>query len=268
MSNEPSDSLSNDLRQNLRFLCASKPSVALVCREIGINQQQFSKYLTGRARPSPHNLRRIARHFDVEETVLSGPHKALLDLYRKKADSLATRRQDPLAQAFPGDLAKLRPYLGAYQIFFRAPVSPEDIIVNAVFLDERNGMVYSRLVEVIPDGSGRPRWTRCDGKVAFREGRVFMVDAERRNEDALSLYILSPPPRQKKTYLFGTMCYLASMPHRIPCASKVVWKKFDSFRSVRELFETCGVYPSDSLKLDPFTRNYLLDDTAEPLAAI
>ncbi|MEM9911929.1 MAG: helix-turn-helix transcriptional regulator [Pseudomonadota bacterium] len=258
----------SDLSQNLRFLCAGQASVALVCREIGINQQQFSKYLTGRARPSPHNLRRIAQHFDLDERVLYGAHKDLLSIHQKKADRSATRRQDPLAQAFPGDLTKLRQYLGAYQIFFRAPVSPKDIIVNAVFLDERNGMVYSRLVEVIPDRSGRRRWTRCDGKVAFREGRLFMVDAERRNDDALSLYILSPPPRQKKTYLFGTMCYLASMPRRIPCASKVVWKKFDSFRSVRELFETCGVYSADSLRLDPFTRSYLLHENAEPLASL
>jgi len=262
------DDQPNAFTTNLKFLCAGKPSVALVCREIGINQQQFSKYLTGRARPSPHNLRRIAQYFDLEEKVLCGPHAELRDVHRKRADTLARRRQDPLAQAFPGDLTKLRQYLGAYQIFFRAPVSPDDIMVNAVFLDERNGMVYSRLIEVLGDRSGRRRWTRCDGKVAFREGRLFMVDAERRNDDALSLYILSPPPRQKKTYLFGTMCYLASIPRRIPCASKVAWKKFDSFRSVRELFETCGVYSAESLRLDPVIRNYLSHRDDDPMSLL
>ena len=40
--------MTDDLKANLRFLCAEKASTAQVCRDIGINQQQFSKYLSGR----------------------------------------------------------------------------------------------------------------------------------------------------------------------------------------------------------------------------
>ena len=65
------------LPENLRYLCADKPSVAKVCRDIGINHQQFSKYLSGRSVPSPNNLRRIATYFGVEEEMLGGPLEAL-----------------------------------------------------------------------------------------------------------------------------------------------------------------------------------------------
>jgi len=253
----------SDLRMNLRFLCAEKPSVAMVCREIGINHQQFSKYLTGRSRPSAHNLRRIAQYFDVDEALLMGSHVKFTNAFQRGSSVGAGRRRDPLSAAFPGDLTKLRPLLGAYQVFFHAPVASNDIVVNTVFLDERDGVVYSRLIEALKDGSvGHRRWTRCDGKVSYQEGRIFVVDNERRNENALSMYILTQPPRQKKQYLFGTMCYLASLPRRTPYASKVVWKKFDNYRSVRELFDTCGVYPHASQKLDPQVKKYLSTDAA------
>ena len=250
--------MSGDLARNLRFLCAERPSAAEVCRDIGINQQQFSKYLTGRARPSPHNMRRIAQYFEIEEEVILGAHAGLVQRARRHATSLAERRRDPLANAFPGDLARLRPYLGAYQVFFRSPAAPDKVVINAIFLDERNGVVYSRLIEKLRDTSlRRSRWTRCDGKAGFLGGRVFVVDNERQNESALSMYILTPPHRQKMQYLVGSMTFLASLPRRTPYASKVVWKRFESYRSVRELLETCGVYAPESLTLDPVIRTYL-----------
>ncbi|MEL7257491.1 MAG: helix-turn-helix transcriptional regulator [Pseudomonadota bacterium] len=250
--------MGSNLPKNLRFLCTEKPSVAMICREIGINHQQFSKYLSGRSRPSAHNLRRIAYYFGLEEDQLTTAHSDFLRVYRANRATLQTRRTDPLTAVFPGDIAKLRPFLGAYQVFFNAPVAQDGIVVNTVFLDERNGIVYSRLIETLKGTSQTSRrWTRCDGKVTYQDGRIFMVDTERRDESALSMYILAPPPRQRKQYLFGTMCFLASLPRRTPYASKVVWKRFDNFRSVRELFETCGVYSESSLKVDPIVRGYL-----------
>ena len=41
---------------------------------MGINRQQFTKYLNGAARPSARNMRRICDHFGVEEEELLIPH--------------------------------------------------------------------------------------------------------------------------------------------------------------------------------------------------
>lgn len=250
-----------DFPNNLRYLCTERPSVASVCREIGINQQQFSKYLTGRARPSPHNLRRIARNFELDAAVLMQPHADLVKIRSQMPTTpgpTQARRHDPLATAFPGDLVKLRPYLGAYQIFFHAPVAPNTIVVNTVFLDERDGIVYSRIIQALKgDPTGPRRWIRCDGKAAYQDGHVFVIDSERRNAQALAMYALAPYQDAPTKYLIGTMCFLPSLPHRAPFASKVVWKRFAGYRAVRDLFETCGVYPSDSLRIDPFIRKTL-----------
>ena len=50
---------------NLRFACATRRSISQICREIGINRQQFNRYIGGEARPSPHNVARIARFFGL-----------------------------------------------------------------------------------------------------------------------------------------------------------------------------------------------------------
>lgn len=134
-------------------------------------------------------------------------------------------------------------------------------MVNAVFLDEHRGMVRSRVIESLRDRTIRHRpWTRCDGLAIFQAGRISVVGSERQSEGALSMYILSPPARGRGPYLFGTMSFLASMPRRIPYASKVVWKRFDAYRSVKELFGICGLYPADRLQPDHVVREYLADD--------
>ncbi len=56
---------SDDFAINLRLLCSTESSVSAICRQIGLNRQQFNKYLSGAARPSPANMRKIAVHFGV-----------------------------------------------------------------------------------------------------------------------------------------------------------------------------------------------------------
>ncbi|WP_170464602.1 helix-turn-helix domain-containing protein [Ruegeria arenilitoris] len=250
--------MQNNLATNLRYLCADYPSVASVCRDIGINHQQFAKYLSGRSTPSPNNLRRVCRFFDIDESILLGEPE---DLRRHKthlAKTDADRRRDPLTDVFPGDLQKLRPLLGSYQIFFRAPNDPAKAIINVAFLDERDRMVYSRVIEALGDAKTKTRrWTRCDGKAAHRAGQIFVVDSERGPEASLCLYILNKPHRDKSGLLFGTMSYLASLSGRTPTSSPVVWKKVESYRSVRELFSSCGEVDLNSNRLDLKVRQHL-----------
>ena len=54
-----------NIAQNLRYLCERRQSVSLVCRQLGLNRQQFGRYLVGQNRPSIYNLTRICQYFDV-----------------------------------------------------------------------------------------------------------------------------------------------------------------------------------------------------------
>lgn len=56
--------------RNLRRLCARHNSVSEICRTIGINRTQFSRYLTGESFPRPDILARICSYFDVDANIL------------------------------------------------------------------------------------------------------------------------------------------------------------------------------------------------------
>ncbi|MFN4144015.1 helix-turn-helix transcriptional regulator [Aestuariivirga sp.] len=66
---------------NLRALCTRHGSIAAVCRALGMNRQQFNKYLAGSTLPSSATLERICVFFAVEpQTLFSAPRHATADL--------------------------------------------------------------------------------------------------------------------------------------------------------------------------------------------
>lgn len=56
--------------ENLRMLSADHPSVAGLCRELGINRTQFNRYLGGESFPRPDVLHRICVFFGVDARIL------------------------------------------------------------------------------------------------------------------------------------------------------------------------------------------------------
>ena len=63
-------SLRENLSINLRALCREHGSVAAICREMGVNRQQFDRYLTMDALPNKATTERICRYFAIEEAEL------------------------------------------------------------------------------------------------------------------------------------------------------------------------------------------------------
>lgn len=58
---------------NLRLLASDYPSIAGLCRELGINRTQFNRYLSGESFPRPDVLHRICEFFDVDARILLEP---------------------------------------------------------------------------------------------------------------------------------------------------------------------------------------------------
>lgn len=56
--------------ENLRILSAGYPSVAALCRNLGINRTQFNRYLSGESFPRPDVLHQICSFFDVDARIL------------------------------------------------------------------------------------------------------------------------------------------------------------------------------------------------------
>ncbi len=64
---ENGTTIRDNLARNLRQYCQSKGSISKVCRELGINKQQFNRYLTGSTVPNETTLKKLCTYFKISE---------------------------------------------------------------------------------------------------------------------------------------------------------------------------------------------------------
>lgn len=122
-------SLRDTFASNLAQLCASKPSIAAVCRETKINRQQFNRYLSGAALPNEKNLRKICQCFGVDESALFIEEPESLAKERT-ADAFDTLSPEEIEQALglitSGGPTSVAP--GFYYAHFAIPHDPTSIV--------------------------------------------------------------------------------------------------------------------------------------------
>ncbi len=82
------------LKENLRLICGHYRSIADVCRKLGMNRQQFNKYLSGTTVPSQNSLRKMAEFFELDTSDFSLPHQE----FSTRLDMLKTRNKTPDAE--------------------------------------------------------------------------------------------------------------------------------------------------------------------------
>lgn len=252
----------SDFSQNLRLLCSRERSVSELCRAVGVNRQQFGKYLSGTTMPSAHNLRRICAHFTLDERELFQPHEAFRARHAPDASDPRSLPWRALFQAFPGDRVALRRYLGLYHSYFISPSWPGTVKRALVLLYERDGFILTRNVEraVDPQRGVRQR-SKYEGLVSFRGERLFIVERETRSEDSICETILFPAHRHQLSYLRGVTFGLSWRPHRSPYASRTIWKRLKPGTDVRAALAACRVLEMDSRELDPVVREFIGQDT-------
>lgn len=79
------------LAENLRQLLRNGPSIASLCRELGLNRTQFHRFLTGEACPRQDVLKKICDYFGVDGRILLEPLAQIRPLSGTPADPLLRR---------------------------------------------------------------------------------------------------------------------------------------------------------------------------------
>lgn len=247
-----------DFSENLRSICADYGSIAQVCREIGINRQQFNRYLNGGGMPSAHNLRRIARYFDLPEADLFTDHAEFTRRNILNQKRTASGPADLMTGAFRDQAKVLRRYLGFYHSHFQTPTWDGMILRSLIWLYEKDGYVMTRSLEKVraKDGSIYQN-SRYEGMVAQRGNRIYAVEHEMVREGSIVETILTPSHRQQVRFLRGMTMGVAWRPHVSPYASRAIWKRVDERVSARDALKACGAFPIRSRHIDPTVRTYL-----------
>lgn len=255
--------------ENLRLLCSHYASVAEVCRRIGINRQQFNKYLSGATTPSLHSLRRICDFFGVEEGEIFLPaHEfAELVLVRRDTpspDSPLAATIDRIAACYPDSQQKLRRYCGYYASYQYTPAYPGLIDKILTVFYQSGDRTYSKSIErlvdrQVPDLGGYV--SKYQGLVWHTSDRIHLAEHGSFHE-AFIKTVLYPSHRTRLHLLPGLCLSVSGGPGRQAFATRVVYEFLGETADLRSAIAACGLYPEDSDEIDAAIKSRIKNDIA------
>lgn len=247
--------------ENLRNICACRPSISAICRDIGINRQQFERYLTGASVPSPYNLRRICLYFGVEEAHLLGAGTEMV-LAQQVMPPDGPQRLSQALRPEETELAALRNYLGFYHYYFHTPSWPGQIQCGLLQIYENQRDIRTRYIGRVRDPDyHRIIRSRFEGQAVLRGDRIFILEYARGEADSFGQSILYAAHRHQANYLTGMAFGIGWHPHRGPFASQLILRRLRSATTLRKAIGQCGLYGPDSRNLDPIVRNHFGQQT-------
>lgn len=243
--------------RNLKLACSMRPSISHLCRAIGINRQQFNRYINGHALPSAHNRLRIAAAFGLDPADFELPEAGFRARLGRRRPEAATG--DPLSDAYPGDLAALSRYLGFYQTWYVSLSWPGYVVCSCTHLREEDGRVVVTSLERIEDpGSGISQRSRYVGLAAFRRQRIFVTERTRGEAPTFGQTILMPFEIHQRLYLRGMTMGVSWRNDNLPYASRLIWRYHGHETDRRALIARCGIYPVASGELPSAVAGFLL----------
>jgi transcriptional regulator with XRE-family HTH domain len=195
---------------NLREECLRHGTIADVCRGIGINRQQFNKYLAGQTLPNAATLRRICDYLQIQE------HELLTEKAGDEAIFNARRSQRFLTSfehfvrtIVPEGGLSQGPDLNAieegnYFCYFPLPNSPQRLLRSLVRITRVRGLTYfSRLTRTNSTGKGFVFRGKHIGIVTASAGSIHFLGRNRVSPYQLSFMSFDTKNKLNNKYLFG-----------------------------------------------------------------
>ncbi len=249
-------SIRENIAANLRELCGERGSIAQVCREVGINRQQFSRYLTGDAVPNKTNLAKICRFFGVDEDdLIQNP----TDLRGEPgAQSLPPQVMARWSRIFDNLISSPLPSLpdGAYFLHYGFNEEGAEIARSAMFIRTDGPLkTFRRITNISTVKPGTMHFYHGDhtGIVLERRHWFYLVGmaADGREEPSLVTvqWMGVTPP-----LLSGTAMVVGiSDPMVLP----VIIEPLPDTRNVRETLAGCGMYSQDTPEIAQIIKSSL-----------
>jgi transcriptional regulator with XRE-family HTH domain len=233
------------LTQNLCAVVARAPSVAEFCRRVGINRQQFNKYLAGTHVPSQRSMLKIAEVCGLTlQDFLLAPESfvSLLQGRPVAAPVLPAAAPSSHFRALAGfaraSVPGLKPFLGSYFRYHPSSIFPGRVIRAVTVIYQADHLVRYATVEHMPAGA------EDDAQEAYRFSykgvctlmgqRVFMCDYEHRQLNEMTSTILMPQFRTPIRYMFGVLSGIAATSYGQPFATRVAFERKNDDAVIRK----------------------------------
>lgn len=247
------DFTTENFKANLKLAASYYPSIAEMCRKLGINRQQFMKYLAGTSFPARYNLRRICDFFGVDEYEILMPHDQFSNIIRLRPTNKADEVEMPPgmagllkeAQRHRNTLTKMHGYYYEYYLSFS---TPGHILRALTYVyGWKDFTLYKRMERLTrPQHKGRPDIYKYAGVISITGDRMHMFDQEIITGSELTQKVLYPNYRNRVSMLTGLMLGVSAGDAHEPSASRVVMEYIGRTGNLRQALFECGLYPEDS----------------------
>lgn len=249
--------MSEDFAKNLGELCSQVKSVSALCRDLALNRQQFARYMSGEGKPSPYNLRKIARYFQLSPTDLFLPHEEFVAALNAADLASKPAPQAPVLEILDSstDRSKNKIYAGFYSAYLQSPSEPKKLLKSLVHLHVDGDRLLSRWDEAFTrakDGSFQV--SRYEGVVRFLGDHMFIVDVETSAREVILETILRVPYRRRSKLLTGITMGMTTGQQRIPFSSVAVFRALGKRIDEGTQRKQCGFFELSSRSVDPVVR--------------
>ncbi len=256
-----------DFSQNLRYLCSYYKSTSEVCRRVGINRQQFNKYITGDSRPSNRTMRIICDFFGVEEYEILSPANVLKDIVKikglKNLDDNESSHIRRLENLVAGNQENISQYMGYYYMYHQSFTKPGKILkaFSHVFM-KNNVATYKRIERLIDKSQpGDESFVyKYEGVFLLLRDRIFMIDVETLTNNEISQTVLYPSFKNKIGRLPGLTLGASGKTSRDPISVRVIFEYIDPKIDLRTAMRPCGLYNADSPEIDDAIKMAIVND--------
>ena len=255
---------SNNISENIRYLCNKESSISEVCRNLEINRQQFNKYLSGISRPSNANLVKICRYFNCSESKINLPHDQFLENLNShhplKKEIFPKPLMEFLNVAYPTADEELKRYQGFYHVYYHSMAFPGYIAKSLAHFYFKEGLMFCKTIErmsKIEEEHG-PQFTfKYFGTVSLISDRLYISEIESLLKKNLFMTTLYPSYQPRLQFLNGINTGVASTHGRDPACRYITYEFLGTHINKRESLKSCALFKDNSDKVADEIRNRL-----------
>jgi transcriptional regulator with XRE-family HTH domain len=256
------------MSQNLKFLCTLYPSIAEVCRRLGLNRQQFNKYLNGEVRPSRHNLKVICDFFGITESEIHLDNHRLAEIVSLRKRPVITPENQQLlrhVESLYKLSANLDRYVGYYFRYHYSFDHPGFLVKSFARIYENAGQYFWYTAERVHQEAATRRTTMANyrGTLFYLSERIFIIEYHSLLKTSITQLILYPSYYTRLSYLMGVQTGVPSVRGRTPAASTVLLESLGKDIDVKKALRSAGSYHEDSGAIEPTIRNLIRNKISE-----
>jgi transcriptional regulator with XRE-family HTH domain len=250
---------------NLREESARHGTIADVCRGIGMNRQQFNKYLAGQSIPNASTLRKICDFLQIQEHELLTERKASSSVYNSnRSQRFLSSLENTVRVATPETGLSLIPEAsgigeGNYFCYFPLANSPNRLLRSLLRVTRVRGSFYfTRLTRIHLPKKGTVFRGKHVGIVMASAGSVYFMGRNRVSPYQASFMTFDSKNMLHGTYFFGLGVTRSTVDS---IALRIVLQKIPQLL-VRDAIAQIGLLSMDDDQLDPLVKAALADSAS------